>query len=100
MICVNGRGFRQLQRLFLSIYRSNHVYIFHVDLRSEYLDRELRHFLQPYPNVHFTSFRVSSIWGSSDLHDILIRGMTDLLPFEWYIYIYDILMQYFRDKVN
>ncbi|XP_068581876.1 xylosyltransferase 1 [Cebidichthys violaceus] len=79
VLVVHGRGSRQFQRLFKAIYHTSHYYYIHVDLRSNYLYREVLSLAGRYPNVRVTPWRMSTIWGGASLLTMYLRSMEDLL---------------------
>ncbi|TNN28774.1 Xylosyltransferase 1 [Liparis tanakae] len=79
VLVVHGRASRQFQRLFKAIYHTSHYYYIHVDLRSNYLYREVLSLAGRYPNVRVTPWRMSTIWGGASLLTMYLRSMEDLL---------------------
>ncbi|KAK0140441.1 Xylosyltransferase 1 [Merluccius polli] len=79
VLVVHGRASRQFQRLFKAIYHTSHYYYIHVDLRSNYLHREVIALAGQYPNVLVTPWRMSTIWGGASLLSMYLRTMQDLL---------------------
>ncbi|KAJ3600326.1 hypothetical protein NHX12_031311 [Muraenolepis orangiensis] len=79
VLVVHGRASRQFQRLFKAIYHTSHYYYIHVDLRSNYLHREVIALAEQYPNVVVTPWRMSTIWGGASLLTMYLRTMHDLL---------------------
>uniref|UniRef100_A0A8C5FDB2 Xylosyltransferase 1 n=1 Tax=Gadus morhua TaxID=8049 RepID=A0A8C5FDB2_GADMO len=79
VLVVHGRASRQFQRLFKAIYHTSHYYYIHVDLRSNYLHREVIALAEQYPNVLVTPWRMSTIWGGASLLTMYLRTMSDLL---------------------
>eukprot|EP00053_Salpingoeca_punica_P014111 m.128141 g.128141 ORF g.128141 m.128141 type:complete len:769 (+) comp16385_c0_seq1:197-2503(+) len=83
MLVVNGRAVRQVKRLIRVMHRPHHVYLIHVDLRSSYMYEELKDWVTRYPNVFLTTWRLGSVWGGANLYEVYIRGMIDLLEYDW-----------------
>ncbi|XP_041943359.1 xylosyltransferase 1 [Alosa sapidissima] len=79
MLVVHGRATRQVQRLFKAIYHTSHFYYIHVDMRSNYLHREMLALAAQYPNVRVTTWRMSTIWGGASLLSMYLQAMADLL---------------------
>ncbi|XP_076122848.1 xylosyltransferase 1 [Alosa pseudoharengus] len=79
MLVVHGRATRQVQRLFKAIYHTSHFYYIHVDMRSNYLHREMLALAAQYPNVRVTTWRMSTIWGGASLLSMYLQAMGDLL---------------------
>eukprot|EP00050_Salpingoeca_kvevrii_P016572 m.56686 g.56686 ORF g.56686 m.56686 type:complete len:724 (-) comp7028_c0_seq2:20-2191(-) len=87
LFVVNGRSLRQIKRLFRMVYRSHHWYLFHVDIRSQYLYHTLAEFVAPFPNAWVTSWQLGSIWGAANLYEVYMRAFSDLLQFHWDYFI-------------
>ncbi|XP_062386976.1 xylosyltransferase 1 [Sardina pilchardus] len=79
MLVVHGRATRQVQRLFKAIYHTSHFYYIHVDMRSNYLHREMLALAAQFPNVRVTTWRMSTIWGGASLLSMYLQAMGDLL---------------------
>uniref|UniRef100_A0A7N9AMY4 Xylosyltransferase 1 n=1 Tax=Mastacembelus armatus TaxID=205130 RepID=A0A7N9AMY4_9TELE len=79
VLVVHGRASRQFHRLFKAIYHTSHYYYIHVDLRSNYLHREVLSLASQYPNVRVSQWRMATIWGGASLLTMYLRSMEDLL---------------------
>jgi protein xylosyltransferase len=79
LLTLNGRALRQVKRLLKILYHKNHYYYIHVDVREDYLFRELLHLEQRFPNVRLTRRRFATIWGGASLLEMLLSCMSELL---------------------
>ena len=57
--------------------------IFPIFPRSNYLYDQLADYIDRFPNVMLTSWRLPTIWGATNLYEVYLRGIADLLPYEW-----------------
>ncbi|XP_048525855.1 xylosyltransferase oxt [Dendroctonus ponderosae] len=78
LLTLNGRALRQVHRLLKLIYHRNHYYYIHVDVRQDYLYRELLA-LERFPNIRLTRKRFATIWGGASLLEMLRACMLQLL---------------------
>ncbi|KAF7270775.1 hypothetical protein GWI33_016280 [Rhynchophorus ferrugineus] len=78
LLTLNGRSLRQVKRLIKILYHVNHYYYIHVDVRQDYLFRELLA-LETYPNIRLTRTRFATIWGGASLLEMLRSCMYELL---------------------
>ncbi|XP_055528233.1 xylosyltransferase oxt [Wyeomyia smithii] len=85
LLTLNGRALRQVHRLLRTLYSPNHYYFIHVDLRQEYLYRELLKLEDNFPNIRLSRTRWSTIWGGASLLQMLLSSMEHLLKerHEW-----------------
>ncbi|KAJ8965595.1 hypothetical protein NQ317_016297 [Molorchus minor] len=75
----NNSAVRQVKRLIKVLYHTNHYYYIHVDIRQDYLYRELLALEKILPNVHLTRRRFATIWGGASLLEMLRSCMWELL---------------------
>eukprot|EP00041_Stephanoeca_diplocostata_P025714 m.678698 g.678698 ORF g.678698 m.678698 type:complete len:834 (-) comp22808_c0_seq3:104-2605(-) len=87
MIVCHGRSVRQVKRLLRMVYAKRHVYLIHVDSRADFMYQNLLRFAKPFENVYLTSWRLGTIWGGSNLYEVYMRGIADLLAFPWDYFI-------------
>ncbi|KAL1517259.1 hypothetical protein ABEB36_001046 [Hypothenemus hampei] len=78
LLTLNGRALRQVRRLLKLIYHKEHYYYIHVDVRQDYLFRELLP-LEKFPNIRLTRTRFATIWGGASLLRMLRSCMFELL---------------------
>ncbi|XP_060535752.1 xylosyltransferase oxt isoform X2 [Cylas formicarius] len=78
LLTLNGRALRQVRRLIKLLYHRDHYYYIHVDIRQDYLFRELLP-LESLPNVRLTRKRFATIWGGASLLEMLRSCMNELL---------------------
>ncbi|KAJ8957493.1 hypothetical protein NQ318_020520 [Aromia moschata] len=84
LLTLNGRAVRQVKRLLKVLYHKNHYYYIHVDVRQDYLYRELLSLEKVLPNVRLTRRRFATIWGGASLLEMLRSCMWELLNIkEW-----------------
>ncbi|XP_037931345.1 xylosyltransferase oxt [Teleopsis dalmanni] len=79
LLTLNGRALRQVHRLIKALYSPNHIYYIHVDVRQDYLYRNLLELEKKFPNIRLTRTRFSTIWGGASLLSMLLQCMKDLL---------------------
>nr|CAH7713300.1 unnamed protein product [Callosobruchus chinensis] len=79
LLTLNGRAVRQVKRLLKLLYNKNHYYYIHVDVRQDYLYRELLPLEKTLPNVRLTRKRFATIWGGASLLEMLRSCMWELL---------------------
>ncbi|XP_050301024.1 xylosyltransferase oxt [Anthonomus grandis grandis] len=83
LLTLNGRALRQVIRLLKNIYHREHYYYIHVDIRQDYLFRELLS-LESFPNIRLTRNRFATIWGGASLLQMLLSCMKEVLAIpEW-----------------
>ncbi|CAG9819354.1 unnamed protein product [Phaedon cochleariae] len=78
LLTLTGRAVRQVRRLLKILYHRNHYYYIHIDIRQDYLFRELLP-LEKLPNVRLTRKRFATIWGGASLLEMLRSCMWELL---------------------
>lgn len=83
LLTLNGRALRQVKRLLKIIYHKNHFYYIHVDIRQDYLFRELLYLEKKFPNIKLSKKRYATIWGGASLLKMLRNCMNELLHLEW-----------------
>ncbi|KAJ8925077.1 hypothetical protein NQ315_001249 [Exocentrus adspersus] len=84
LLTLNGRAVRQVKRLLKILYHKQHYYYIHVDIRQDYLYRELLVLEKQLPNVRLTRRRFATIWGGASLLEMLRSCMWELLNIgEW-----------------
>ncbi|XP_033102591.1 xylosyltransferase 1-like [Anneissia japonica] len=84
VLVVHGRALRQVSRLIKVLNDSRHYFYIHVDVRSDYLHRELSKIAKNLDNVRLTPWRMATIWGGASLLQVLLKCMDDLLNMpEW-----------------
>ncbi|XP_034250002.1 xylosyltransferase oxt isoform X2 [Thrips palmi] len=83
LLTLNGRGVRQVRRLFKTLYHQDHFFYIHVDARQDYLFRELLVLETQFPNVKLARKRYATIWGGASLLQMLLSSMTYLLSTDW-----------------
>ncbi|XP_072386942.1 xylosyltransferase oxt [Diabrotica undecimpunctata] len=84
LLTLNGRALRQIKRLLKILYHKDHYYYIHIDIRQDYLYRELLPLEQILPNVRLTRKRFATIWGGASLLEMLRSCMWELLNMkEW-----------------
>ncbi|XP_062613310.1 LOW QUALITY PROTEIN: xylosyltransferase oxt-like [Saccostrea cucullata] len=79
VLTLSGRQVRQVRRLLKAIYHRDHFYLLHVDMRQEYLYRELLPLEDVLPNVHLVRKRFATIWGGANLLDAHLHIMKEAL---------------------
>ncbi|CAH0548155.1 unnamed protein product [Brassicogethes aeneus] len=79
LLTLNGRALRQVKRLIRILYNANHYYYIHVDVRQDYLFRELLALERNFPNIRLTRKRFATIWGGASLLEMLLSCMRELL---------------------
>ncbi|XP_072022248.1 xylosyltransferase 1-like isoform X1 [Amphiura filiformis] len=82
VLVVHGRALRQVRRLIKLLYHKNHYFYIHVDVRSDYLHRELSKISSTYPNMRMTPWRMATIWGGASLLKVYLQCMQDLIAME------------------
>ncbi|CAG9771125.1 unnamed protein product [Ceutorhynchus assimilis] len=82
LLTLNGRALRQVKRLLKILYHKDHYYFIHVDIRQDFLFRELLA-LEKFPNIHLTRKRFATIWGGASLLEMLRSCMSELLQMNW-----------------
>lgn len=80
---VNGRSIRQIKRLIKQLYDKKHVYLIHVDKQNDFLFNFLSDELSELPNLIVTNQRFYTIWGGSQLLEMLLNSFKILKKFEW-----------------
>ncbi|XP_023025219.1 xylosyltransferase oxt [Leptinotarsa decemlineata] len=84
LLTLNGRALRQVKRLLKILYHIDHYYYIHVDIRQDYLFRELLSLEKQLPNVRLTRKRFATIWGGASLLRMLRYCMWEILNIkEW-----------------
>ncbi|XP_071953271.1 xylosyltransferase 1-like [Antedon mediterranea] len=84
VLVVHGRALRQVRRLIKVLNDPRHYFYIHVDVRSDYLHRELSKLAKTIDNVRLTPWRMATIWGGASLLQVLLKCMDDLLNMpEW-----------------
>lgn len=83
LLTLNGRGVRQVRRLFKMLYHQDHYFYIHVDARQDYLFRELLVLETQFPNVKLARKRYATIWGGASLLQMLLASMSYLLSSDW-----------------
>ncbi|XP_030765815.1 xylosyltransferase oxt [Sitophilus oryzae] len=78
LLTLNGRALRQVMRLIKILYQKQHFYYIHVDVRQDYLFRELLP-LEKFRNIKLTRKRFATIWGGASLLAMLRSCMFELL---------------------
>ena len=89
---VNQRTYRQIVRLFKTIYDEMHFYIFHVDKKSKYLRFKMEEFMEQvkdkavkvgkdgtHLNVKLCDWSDDNLWGGAKFFETILRIMSDLL---------------------
>nr|XP_022917570.1 xylosyltransferase oxt [Onthophagus taurus] len=79
LLTLNGRALRQVKRLLKTLYHRNHYYYIHVDVRQDYLFRELLPLEETFPNIRLTRNRFATIWGGASLLQMLLSTMKELI---------------------
>ncbi|CAG9858898.1 unnamed protein product [Phyllotreta striolata] len=79
LLTLNGRALRQVKRLLKILYHKDHYYYIHVDIRQDYLYRELLKLENSLPNIRLTRNRFATIWGGASLLQMLTSCMRELL---------------------
>lgn len=83
LLTLNGRAVRQVRRLIKNLYHIDHFYYIHVDVRQDYLFRELLRLEKIFPNIKLTRKRFATIWGGASLLRMLRSCMHELLQLPW-----------------
>ncbi|XP_017786273.1 PREDICTED: xylosyltransferase oxt isoform X2 [Nicrophorus vespilloides] len=83
LLTLNGRALRQVKRLIKTLYNVNHYFYIHVDVRQDYLFRELLSLEKQFPNIRLTRKRYATIWGGASLLKMLLSCMKELLHLDW-----------------
>ncbi|EFA12734.1 xylosyltransferase oxt [Tribolium castaneum] len=83
LLTLNGRALRQVKRLLKILYHTRHFYYIHVDVREDYLFRELLPLERRFPNIRLTRRRFATIWGGASLLEMLLSCMSELLDTPW-----------------
>lgn len=78
LLTLNGRALRQVKRLLKILYSTDHYYYIHVDVRQDYLYRQLLPLEKILPNVRLTRKRFATIWGGASLLKMLRSCMWEL----------------------
>lgn len=81
LLTLNGRALRQVRRLIKMLYHKDHYYYIHVDVRQDYLFRELLS-LEKFPNIRVSRKRFATIWGGASLLEMLRSCMLELLKMD------------------
>ncbi|KAB0796113.1 hypothetical protein PPYR_10174 [Photinus pyralis] len=83
LLTLNGRALRQVRRLIRILYHRDHYFYIHVDVRQDYLFRELLSLETQFPNIRLTRKRFCTIWGGASLLQMLLSSMHELLLSRW-----------------
>ncbi|XP_018325913.1 xylosyltransferase oxt isoform X2 [Agrilus planipennis] len=84
LLTLNGRALRQIKRLINILAHQNVMFYIHVDVRQDYLFRELLILEKQFPNIlKLTRNRFSTIWGGASLLTMLLSCMNELLHSDW-----------------
>ena len=84
LFSVNGRSIRQIKRLIKQLYDRRHIYFVHVDKQNDFLYNALRDELSELnSNLMVTNQRFYTIWGGSQLLEMLLNSFQLLLQTEW-----------------
>lgn len=83
LLTLNGRALRQVKRLIKILYHEDHYFYIHVDIRQDYLFRELLALEKQFPNIRLTRKRFCTIWGGASLLQMLLSSMRELLSSNW-----------------
>ncbi|KAK3090588.1 hypothetical protein FSP39_012916, partial [Pinctada imbricata] len=83
VLTINGRQVRQVRRLLKAIYHTRHYYFIHVDMRQEYLYRELFPLESLLPNIFLARRRFATIWGGISLLQAHLEFMKEVLNKDW-----------------
>ncbi|XP_064478738.1 xylosyltransferase 2-like isoform X2 [Ornithodoros turicata] len=79
VLSVSGRALRQVLRLLRTIYSPSHFFYIHVDVRQDYLFRELLWLEERFSNIRLARKRFPTMWGGSSLLHMLLDAMKELL---------------------
>lgn len=80
---------KQFKQLFQSLYHPDHVYLIHVDKKTDVaVLTEIEAFLADYGNAHLLERQITN-WGGYSLVDATLRGIDDLLKrsMKWQYFI-------------
>lgn len=83
LLTLNGRALRQVKRLIKILFHVDHYFYIHVDIRQDYLYRELLSLERQFPNIRLTRKRFATIWGGASLLTMLLSTMSELLHSNW-----------------
>ncbi|KAF5304046.1 hypothetical protein FQA39_LY01831 [Lamprigera yunnana] len=83
LLTLNGRALRQVKRLIKILYNPDHYFYIHVDIRQDYLFRELLILEKKFSNIRLTRKRFCTIWGGASLLQMLLSTMQELLASNW-----------------
>ncbi|KAF5269987.1 hypothetical protein FQR65_LT05786 [Abscondita terminalis] len=83
LLTLNGRALRQVKRLIRILYHEDHYFYIHVDIRQDYLFRELIALEKQFSNIRLTRKRFCTIWGGASLLQMLLSSMRELLSSNW-----------------
>uniref|UniRef100_T1INJ3 protein xylosyltransferase n=1 Tax=Strigamia maritima TaxID=126957 RepID=T1INJ3_STRMM len=79
VLTLNGRAVRQVRRLLKNLYHTRNYYYIHVDVRQDYLYRQLLVLEEQFANIRLSRRRMSTIWGGASLLQMLLQCMEDTL---------------------
>lgn len=80
---VNGRSIRQIKRLIKQLYSPRHFYLVHVDKQNDFLFNFLDDELSKVSNIIITRERFYTIWGGSELLEMILNSIRTLIGFKW-----------------
>ncbi|KRT81296.1 hypothetical protein AMK59_5714, partial [Oryctes borbonicus] len=83
LLTLNGRALRQIKRLIKNLFHIDHYFYIHVDIRQDYLFRELLKLEKSFNNIKVTRRRFATIWGGASLLEMLLSSMKELLEMDW-----------------
>ncbi|GJQ70820.1 oxt [Trypoxylus dichotomus] len=83
LLTLNGRALRQVKRLIKILFHVDHYFYIHVDIRQDYLFRELLKLEKNFHNMKLTRKRFATIWGGASLLKMLLSSMGELLKMNW-----------------
>ncbi|KAK5642064.1 hypothetical protein RI129_008231 [Pyrocoelia pectoralis] len=83
LLTLNGRALRQIKRLIRILYHEDHYFYIHIDVRQDYLFRELLRLEKQFSNIRLTRKRFCTIWGGASLLQMLLSSMRELLSSDW-----------------
>lgn len=74
-----------MKRLIRVLYHKDHYFFIHVDVRQDYLFRELIYLESLLPNVKLMRKRHATMWAGSSLLQMLLAAMKEIasLPWAW-----------------